>query len=322
MFKKAAICFAAMMFIFAASRAQSAVKLDPSTDITQYYSAIGTSDLIVLGAIKDSKIPELPTAIPKNSTAIGVFSFQVEKVLKGNADTTTFSFSCPLKLFVSNEGTEASPKYVIRGWSPDISKDQRVILFLQRSQGGYSLTYKSYLETYSKSFVPDTAEEQVGAAIKQLPAAISLTMPADVIPFGTKATGKVIVKNTGDKSIQLTGLNYEGFYLSAKLDRTLAINTIEQNPTLQDADGKPKPLTLKPGEQVSFTLGLSTGQPQSWALFDSDSGLLTPIALRAICSLSIIGDDGKTGPGILASSPWQMAITGFAPPAPFDKKAQ
>jgi len=320
--KNLTICFALIASMFAASCAHAAAKAETATDIMQYYSAIGTSDLIVLGTITDSKVPELPTAIPSNARAQGVFAFQVEKVLKGQENTTTFTFTCPLKLFVSNEGTEAKPKYVIRGWSPDISKGQRVILFLQRAQGGYALTYKSYLENFSNSFVADTEEAQVNTAIKQYPVTISFSLPADIIAFGTKVTGKVNVRNSGDKPIQLTGLNYEGFYLSAKLDRELAISTIEQEPKLQDDAGKPKPLTVEPGEEVNFTLGFSTGQPQAWSLFDKDSGLLTPIALRAICSLTLPDDAGKPGPAILTSSTWQMAITGFAPPAPFDKNPQ
>ena len=322
MLKKIIICFFLSSLVCVASRAQSAVEPKTAADITQYYSAIGTSDLIVLGTITDSKIPELPNAIPANPRAEGVFAFKMEKVLKGEDNSASFTFTCPLKLFVSNEGTEASPKYVIRGWSPDIGKGQRVILFLQRAQGGYAFTYKSYYENYIKSFVADTEEAQVSAAIEKFPVKVSLTLPADIIAFGRKATGKVNLINAGDRSIQITGLNYEGFYLATKLDRAPAINTIEQEPRLKYDDGKPKPFTVKPGEQVIFTLGLTVGQPQAWSLFDRDSGLLTPIALRAIYSLSFLDDAGKPGPGTLVSSPWQMAITGFAPPAPFDRNVR
>ena len=319
--RRIALCLTLIIMSSTACLAQAAAPAQE--DLMQYYSAIGTSDLIVLGTITDSQVPELPETVPQNPPrAQGAFSFNVEKALKGEADQETYTFSSPLKLFLSNDGTEDKPVYSVRGWSPDISKGQRIILFLQRAQGGYALTYKSYLENYENSFVPGDRADQVLKAIKDFPLSISLTLPAGMIPFAQKVSGKVIVKNNGAAPIMITGLNYEGYFPAAGLDRTPALTTVEQQPLLVDAAGQPSPVTVQPGGQIEFTLGLTLGKLQAWSMFGPDSGLLTTIALRALCSLSVPDSGGNPGPAILIASDWHPMITGFEPPAPFGSAAQ
>lgn len=280
--------------------------------------ALGQADTVVLATITDVQLPpvpqgdaNMPTSAPgygagRGGVAPATVTLRIDKTLAGKftaGDTVTI----PLAMFPSY--AIENGKTVMKGWTPILPVKEQRLLALQRGRDAYTLPQGAQ-SVQTADRLP--AWE---AALAALPLKVSAPRVNGIAVFDQPTPVSVTIKNLTDKPQSLAMVMLNGYYLGKKMDSYVQVTPIPA-PDGAKADTLPtyqQPLTLAPGEEKTLSFYLVVRKPQAWQLFDADSCLLTPAALRA--QLAVFNEAGNLQKGIMMfSSSVAYVYVGFPLP--------
>ncbi len=282
--------------------------------------AVGTSDVILLATITQVKSPPPPSfplqaaqgiasfyRKPTESGNLAQISVNVDKVLRGKfhaGDTVV------LPIFVQPTFDRDGEKVSFKRWVPDIQPNQQRLLLLQRTKGGYSLPIGD------QSLRPAAELPRWEEALAKLPLSVESPVADGVITFTGATPITVTVKNTTDQPQRIYAVSISGYYQAKKLDGFLQVFlsqppdgiTVTPLPTFKD------PATIPAQGRQAFTFYVNATPPPAWQFFDTDCGLVTPVALRAQITLPLPGDIARVEFSTTINSPLNTAYVGFGVP--------
>lgn len=285
--------------------------------------ALGQADVVVLATVTDIQLPAqgdgavgaqaiagnwAPVTYAANGRggpAMATVTLRIDKALAGKfkaGDTVTLPVQV-MPMFAVEDG-----KAVVKGWRPNLQpKDQR-LLALQRGRDGYSFPQGE------QSVQPADNLPAWENALATLPVKVSLQAKG-ILAFDQPAPVTVTLKNQTDKLQPVANIAFSGYYVGKKMDAYIQFFPAAP-PADVKADALPnfqQPLLLAPNEEKTLTLYVIVHKPQAWQLFDADSCLITPAAMRAL--VMVLNEAGNLQKGMtMLNSPVGYIYVGFPLP--------
>jgi hypothetical protein len=283
----------------------------PAPDFAKYLTFASTNDVIVVGALQEVTLPDVPKEVgAARGAATARVQFLVQKVLKGPGKLGLMEMRVPLTLAYSMEvvGNPPRAKHTIKGWTPSLKKDDRYVVGMQNGPGGLGL------QAYGQSLQPTDAADGIAAVLAKMPLEVVVTLGRKTLAFGEDLKVAVTVKNTSGVPQTVTGAGLSGVYLSTKVGPYAELRSQTTVPAFWDrATGKATPLVVKPGETATLTMTAQLGKPAAWQMLGPSTLLLTPMIIRPAVSVHVPGADGKPASAQVAG-PWQVLQVGYTMP--------
>ena len=264
---------------------------------------LNAADLAVLATVTNVVLPKDPGAKVGNTgvnLTYAQVTMKIDKAFIGKysaGETVTLPIQC----------MQANTQDGLR-WVPDIQANTQTLFALKRDKSGYALTVPG-----ATAMSPAANLPQWDAALAALPLRISAPKIDGPVAFGENAAGErlkttitVTLKNPLDQPINITYLNFTGFFLSKKLGNYLSLY-----PGTDEVPNAAKPLLLEAKSEKVVTVHVTSAAPDAWGLFEPDCMLVTPVAIRVIAHVARIPEAAGRNGAETYNSPLTLTTAGF-----------
>lgn len=218
-------------------------------------------------------------------------------------------------------------KRVQTGWTPDLSVNEQRLFLLQRVKNCFILPMGI------NSMRPVDELPQWETALANMPVKVSPPSAQTAINIGSATLTKFTIRNNSDQPVNVTSVSFSGYYLAKKMNENLQLEITDATGysmpadrttqlQLENKDAKESniagddiprlevtekpgngivdkmpnsvnPLEIAPKTEKTLTFYLTASPPQAWVLFDEESYMMTPIAIRTILHVFMKNAEGN-----------------------------